>query len=325
MAVLIRGGVYSSLEEAKSHSRIFHREKSFFNSSVFQDSESEYAAEPGRYHLYLGYGDPWSHRVLMTYELLNLQEYLSITIVDPYPSKFGWEFSAKDGCGIDDVNHCSYLYQVYQLAEPEFTGSVTVPVLWDRETSQIVSNESHAIMRMLDTVFAECVDSNVQLYPKNLVDDIDRYNEFIFESINNGVYKVGLAPTQEIYISNLNSLFSALDELDECLSYSRFLLGDALTESDIRLFASLIRFDTIYHPYMKCNRSRLQDYPNLWPYTKDMYSMPEIKKTVNFDFILQTYYGRAYLNPMKVIPDLPTIQIDDEIEVFHYDLYSAPI
>ncbi len=323
MAILIRGQVYASLEQAKPYSRIFFREQSFFDNKVSCHAGAEHMLESGRYHLYLGYGDPWSHRVLITHALLKLQDELPIIFVDPSPSNDGWRFNDKNG-HVDAVNNCDYLYQIYQLADPEFTGNVTVPVLWDYKTSQIVSNQSHAIMRMLSTVFATPVNPPVQLYPPALEDEIENYNHFIFESINNGVYKVGMAPSQKIHNDNLNVLFSALDELNEQLSYTRYLLGDKLTEPDIRLFTSLIRFDTIYYPYMKCNRKRLQDCANLWLYTKDIYSLPEVKKTVNFSFMLQSYYGQAYLNPTKVIPELPAIQFDDEIDVFHYDLYSAP-
>ncbi len=327
MAILIRGQVYASLEQAKSYSRIFYREQSFFDHHVSNDIGAEHALESGRYHLYLGYGDPWSHRVLISHALLKLQDVLSITFVNPAPANDGWVFSVKDEYaegGLDKVNNCDSLYQLYQLAEPEFTGRVTVPVLWDCKTSQIISNQSHAIMRMLSTVFAESTNSTLRLYPDERASEIECYNHFIFESINNGVYKVGMAPSQKTYNHNLGVLFAALDELEEHLAHTRYLLGEQLTESDIRLFASLIRFDTIYYPYMKCNRKRLQDYANLWLYTKDIYSLPEIKKTVNFDDMMQAYYGQAYLNPMKVIPDLPSIQFADEIEVFHYELYSAP-
>ncbi len=324
MAILIRGQEYANLEEAQSYSRIFHREKSFFNHLVSSNATAEFTLEPRRYHLYLGYGDPWSHRVLISYVLLELQEYLSVTMLDPTPAKYGWVFSTRNGCALDRVNGCDYLYQIYKLSEPEFTGNVSVPVLWDCKTSQIVNNESLEIMRLLNTVFQKVSSSDVQLYPDNLADEIERYNEFVFENINNGVYKVGLAPTQKIYSDNLEALFSALNELDEQLSHSRYLLGESLTEPDIKLFTSLIRFDTIYHPYMRCNRQRLQDYVHLWPYTKDIYSIPEIKKTVYFDYIMQTYYGQTYLNPMKIIPELPDINFEDEIEIFQYDFYSAP-
>ncbi|NOY72382.1 MAG: glutathione S-transferase family protein [Gammaproteobacteria bacterium] len=323
MAILIRGNLYSNLEQAKAHSKTFYRERSYFNHQISNIAGAEFTPDADRYHLYLGYGDPWSHRVLITYTLLKLQDVISLSVVDPCLTDKGWKFSDKKGCRPNNVNDCDYLYQIYQLSEPEFTGNVSVPVLWDKYTNQIVNTESHDIMRLLNTQFTEYTATGLILYPQARAEEIKRFNEFIFENINNGVYKAGFAPNQTLYSQSIESLFSSLEELNEYLSQSRYLLGSHLTEPDIRLFASLIRFDSIYYPYMKCNRKRIQEYSNLWLYTKDIYNFPGIKETICFDFIMQTYYGLKYLNPLKIIPEPPSIQFDDDIEFFQFEFYSS--
>ena len=279
---------------------------------------------PEHFHLYCGLGDPWSHRVLIVRALKQLQDIVPLIIVDPIITECGWKISQA----IDEHNSSNSdydaLYEMYLETDPLFTGRVTVPLLWDSECKKIINNASQDIMRILNSEFNEFSKSNLDLYPTKLVDEIDRVNDYVLDNINNGVYKIGFTRSQHHYQQALDNLFEALDEIEQRLGYSHYLIGNEITEADIRLFVTLVRFDTIYHPYLKCNKKRLQDYHNLWAYTREIYQLPGVRETVNFDYMLKTYYGLNYLNPSQIIPNRPAIDFDADVKTVEYELYSAP-
>lgn len=323
MTILIRGKLKASWKEARSQAEIYRQESRSFQQLIGVDNSSELAVEANRYHLYAGYGDPWGHRVLMVHALKNLQHVVPLTIIDPILSDKGWRYHELDE-HIPDVGYnWKYLHELYTLTDPLFTGRITVPLLWDSKTKRIINNESEDIMRMLNSEFAIFSDSTLDLYPGTISDEIEHINDFIFDNINNGVYKIGFANSQAQYRRAADALFGALDEIDERLSTSRYLMGECITEADIRLFVTLVRFDTIYYPYLKCNKKRLQEYGNLWPYTREIYQLPGVEETVKFDFIKQTYYSMDYLNPTQVVPDGPTINFLEPVKTIQYELHSA--
>ncbi len=324
MAILIRGQLKSNWEEVRPQADIFRQESYTFQNLIGANDSPEFSVEASRYRLYAGYGDPWSHRALVVHALKNLEHAIPLSIVDPVLSDRGWRYNKPSEHFPDVGVSWKYLHELYTATDPKFTGRVTVPLLWDSRTEKIVNNESGDIMRMFNSVFAPCSDPMFDLYPDGLAQEIDRINDFIFDNINNGVYKMGFSTSQPLYKNCSEALFSALNEIEERLSCSRYLLGSCLTESDIRLFVTLVRFDTIYYPYLKCNKKRLQDYTNLWPYTREIYQLPGVKESVKLDFIKKTYYGLNYLNPTQVIPDGPDIDFDEPSKTVQYKIFSAP-
>ncbi len=269
---------------------------------------SEFAPESGRYHLYVCRACPWAHRAAMVRQLRGLQDEISISLVQPERYDQGWEFSDDHP---DPLYGSDYLREVYVDADPEYTGRVTVPVLWDEQEETIVNNESSEIMRMLDTAF----DGNgVSLYPDGLRGEIDEIVDAIYEPINNGVYRAGFAGTQAAYEAAVDDLFDALDHWDEVLADQRYLAGDGdrLTLADVAMFATLVRFDHVYHTHFKCNRRAIHEYPNLWGYTKDLYGTPGIAETVNLDHITRHYYGsHADINPKRIVAVGPEIDFTE--------------
>jgi len=322
VAVLIRGELKTNWQEARPQAEIYRQESRSFQQLIDSDNVPESGIEANRYHLYANYGDPWSHRVLIVHALKNLQHAIPLTIIAPVSSDEGWRYHKRPRTH-DANNQWASLYELYTSTDPLFTGRVTVPLLWDSKTETIINNESEDIMRMLNSQFAAFSDSTLDLYPDNISGEIDHVNNFIFDNINNGVYKVGFANSQAHYRRSTDALFSALDEMDERLSTSRYLMGDSITEADIRLFVTLVRFDTIYHPYLKCNKKRLQQYDNLWPYTREIYQLAGVEETVKFDCIRQTYYSMEYLNPTQVIPDEPAINFSEPVRTIQYEFNSA--
>jgi putative glutathione S-transferase len=267
-----------------------------------------FTAEPDRYHLYVSLACPWAHRTLIFRKLKKLTEAIGVTVVEPRMRAEGWEFNAE---WPDDLYGLSRLHELYVKNDPRYSGRVTVPVLWDRQTETIVSNESADIIRMLNSAFDAFGDATLDFYPAALRAEIDGLNALVYDTVNNGVYKAGFARTQEAYEEAFRALFSTLDDLDARLDEQRFLMGDALTEADWRLFTTLVRFDAVYYGHFKCNRRRIVDYPNLSGYLRDLFQMPGVKDTVHFDHIkLHYYFSHARINPTRIVPLGPLLILD---------------
>ncbi|HZY66045.1 MAG TPA: glutathione S-transferase family protein [Rubrobacteraceae bacterium] len=290
----------------------FVRAETSFRDWVTADGSSGYKTEPDRYHLYLASACPWAHRAALLRRLKGLEEAISISIVDPFMGNNGWMFSDAPGTIPDTLNSASYLREVYQKADPDYTGRVTTPVLWDKETETIVNNESREIIRMLDTEFEDLATNDVDYGPDDLREEIDRTIDEIYEPINNGVYKSGFATTQAAYEEAVITLFDALDHWEEVLGGRRYLCGDRITEADWCMFPTLVRFDPVYHYHFKCNIRRISDYPNLWGYLKDLYQQPGVAETVNFDHIKQHYYmSHESVNPTRIVPIGPEMNLNE--------------
>jgi glutathionyl-hydroquinone reductase len=267
-----------------------------------------FKAEPDRYHLYVSLACPWAHRTLIFRALKKLENVISVSIVDHFMGKDGWTFVERDGSTGDTLYGSQFLHQIYTRADPAYSGRVTVPVLWDKEGETIVSNESSEIIRMLNTAFDAWGDASVDFYPERLRTEIDAWNERVYGSINNGVYRCGFATTQDAYDEAFDELFGALDAVEEQLSKHRYLAGDALTEADWRLFTTLVRFDPVYFGHFKCNLRRIADYPNLWNYTCDLFQVPGVAETVDLHHIKHHYYGsHDTINPTRIVPRGPAI------------------
>ncbi|HFR3573786.1 TPA: glutathione S-transferase family protein [Streptococcus suis] len=270
--------------------------------------EGGFKAESGRYHLYISLACPWASRTLIMRKLKGLEDHISLSVVHPLMLENGWTF--EDGPGVikDTLFNSDYLYQVYLKADPHYSGRVTVPVLWDKETNTIVSNESAEIMRMFNSAFNDITGNYDDYYPANLQAEIDAMNDFIYPNINNGVYKAGFSTSQAVYEKEVKNLFAALDKLEEHLADKNYLVGNQLTEADIRLFTTLVRFDPVYFGHFKCNIKSLVDYPNLWNYTKHLYNHAGIAETVDLDHIKQHYYGsHKTINPTGIVPVGPDL------------------
>ena len=268
----------------------FVRQGSRFRSWVTDDGSSGFAPEAGRYHLYVSRACPWAHRTIIGRRLMGLEDAISISFVDPIRDERGWAFS-QPGRYEDPVNGFRFLSEAYREADAGFADRVTVPVLWDRQQRTIVNNESADIMRMLSTVFVPLAEHPVVLCPAAHTAEIDALNEHIYSHVNNGVYMAGFSTRQSVYEDAVSRLFAVLDELEARLGSSRFLLGPAPLETDWRLFTTLIRFDAVYQIHFKCSVRKIAEYPNLWPYLRDLYQWPGISETVSFDEIRAHYYG----------------------------------
>jgi putative glutathione S-transferase len=282
----------------------FVRQESRFRDWVTADGSSGYRAEPGRYHLYVALACPWSHRAVIVRMLKRLEDAVGISYIHPYRDERGWAFPG--GRYSDDVNGFEFLREAYERNVPGYDGRVSVPVLWDRETGGVVSNESADIIRMLNSEFDEWGDSSLDLYPEHLRAEIDELDDFIYENVNNAVYRAGFAGSQDAYERAYRAVFDALPRLEARLAERRYLTGDRITEADWRLFVTLVRFDSVYHTHFRCNGARIVDYPNLWAYTRDLYQQPGIAETVLMDEIKRHYYTtHDTLNPMRIIPAGP--------------------
>jgi glutathionyl-hydroquinone reductase len=290
----------------------FNETPTTFRSRITADGSSGFKAEAGRYHLYVALACPWAHRTLIMRELKGLHEAISVSIVDPIMSDQGWMFSDAPGAIPDSVNHAQYLQEIYLKADRKYTGRVTVPVLWDKQTETIVNNESREIVRMFDVEFAELAAQKIDLYPGDLQQKIDATIDDIYMPINRGVYRAGFATSQAAYEEAVIELFESLDRWETILSEQRYLCGYRLTEADICMFATLYRFDSVYHGHFKCNLRRIIDYPNLWNYLKDLYQRPEFKATCNLDDIKRGYYtSMTEINPNQIVPKGPIIDFDE--------------
>ncbi|CAM2930212.1 hypothetical protein SAG0136_03605 [Streptococcus agalactiae LMG 14747] len=314
MGLLVDGVWQDKWYDTKSTGGKFVRSQSQFRNWVTKDGSAGptgkegFKAESGRYHLYISLACPWASRTLIMRKLKDLEGHISLSIVNPYMLENGWTFEEYDGVIPDSLFESQYLYQLYLQADPNYSGRVTVPVLWDKKTQTIVSNESADIIRMFNTAFNDITGNTDDYYPESLQEAIDDINAIVYDNVNNGVYKTGFATEQSVYEKELNILFAELNRLEELLASQEWLVGNQMTEADIRLFTTLVRFDAVYYGHFKCNLKRLVDYPNLWNYTKRIYNLPGISETVNFDHIKTHYYGsHKTINPNGIIPLGPEI------------------
>ena len=316
MGLLVDGTWHDQWYDTASTGGRFVRKYSAFRSwltadgSAGPDGKGGFAAEPGRYHLYVSLACPWAHRTLIMRALKGLESMIDISVVSWLMLEHGWTFDEAPGVIADPIHHARFLHQVYTAMDPTYTGRVTVPVLWDRRTGVIVNNESSEIMRMLGTAFDHLGARPGDYYPAPLRDEIDALNTRIYDTVNNGVYRAGFATTQGAYSEAVRPLFDTLDWLEERLGAQRYLLGDQLTEADIRLFTTLVRFDPVYFGHFKCNLRRIADYPNLWRYTRGIYHVPGIAGTVNLQHIKGHYYqSHRTINPTGIVPLGPDIRL----------------
>lgn len=263
--------------------------------------------ESGRYHLYVSLACPWAHRTLIYRQWKQLEEHISVSVVNPDMLDDGWIFDPSfESATIDHLYHCNYLREIYIKADPDVTTTVTVPILWDKKRETIVNNESSQIIRIFNTAFNQLTGNNEDLFPTHLQAEIESWNEKIYESVNNGVYRTGFAKTQAAYDEAVTKLFETLDDLDDHLQQRVFLVGDQVTEADLRLIPTLLRFDSVYFTHFKCNKKRIADYPNLSRYVKNLYAIPAIKDTTNLEHIKRHYYySHESINPFRIVPAGP--------------------
>ena len=309
MGLLQDGRWVDSWYDTKSTQGRFVRSTAQFRNWITSDGSpgpsgiGGFKAEEGRYHLYVSLACPWAHRTLIFRSLKGLEKMISHSVVHWYMAENGWTFQTTDGVLPDTVNNADFLHQVYTSAKPDYSGRVTVPVLWDKENNTIVSNESSEIIRMLNNAFNSIGANLEDFYPRELQQEIDEINTRVYETLNNGVYKSGFATTQQAYEEAIGPLFATLDWLDERLSNHRFLMGDQITEADWRLFTTLVRFDPVYVGHFKCNLRRIADFTNLSGYVRDLYQQPGIAATVNMEHIKNHYYAsHETINPSRVVP-----------------------
>ena len=280
--------------------------------SAGPSGQAGFKAEPGRYHLYVSYACPWANRTLIFHKMKGLEEMISLSVVNWHMGEEGWTFEKGEGVIPDAIHNAAYLREIYLYANKHYSGRVTVPVLWDKQTNTIVSNESSEIIRMLNSAFDDIGASHGDFYPEPLRNEIDALNKRIYDTVNNGVYKAGFASTQQAYQEAVNPLFDTLDWLEQKLISRRYLTGKQITEADWRLFTTLIRFDPVYVGHFKCNLKRLVDYPNLWAYTRDLYQQPDIQETINMHHIKHHYFGsHTSINPSGIVPLGPIIDYDE--------------
>ena len=303
MGMLIEGQWVTDPPKRTDTQGRFVRSETAFRDWITADGASGYKAEAGRYHLYVSLACPWAHRTLIMRKLKGLEQAISLSVVDHHMGEDGWRFSENPGAIPDSVNGKALLREVYLAAHPNYTGRVTVPVLWDKASGAIVNNESAEIMRMMDTAFDDVGDARADFYPGRLAGKVDQAIQDIYNPINNGVYRAGFARTQEAYEEAVRELFGALDRWEAVLDGQRYLAGDGITEADWCLFTTLIRFDMVYFTHFKCNLRRIRDYPNLWNYLKELYQVPGVAETCNFDHIKSHYFrSHTSINPLGIVP-----------------------
>jgi glutathionyl-hydroquinone reductase len=289
----------------------FRHPETAFRDHVTADGGSGYRAEAGRYHLYVSYACPWAHRTIIYRHLKGLEDAVSMTVVDPERDERGWAITDAPGTTPDPVNHFAFLSESYAATDPEYAGRISVPVLWDRRSRRIVNNESAEIIRMFEREFDAFAQHPERHYlPDDLRAEIDELNEFVYENVNDGVYRTGFARTQEAYEHGFGRLFDALDALDARLATRRYLMGAAITEADWRLFTTLVRFDPVYVGHFQCNLRRIADYPQLSGYLRDLYQHPGIAATVDMDHIKRHYYRtHPSINPRRIVPVGPALDL----------------
>ena len=314
MGLLQDGKWVDQWYDTKNTGGRFERKAPQFRNWITEDGSAGstgkggFNAEPGRYHLYVSLACPWAHRTLIFRGLKGLESMVSISVVHWYMAENGWTFDPADGVISDTVNDAQFVYQIYTKANSNYSGRVTVPVLWDKKTKTIVSNESSEIIRMFNSAFDSVGATYGDYYPEHLRQEIDSLNDRIYSTVNNGVYRCGFATTQEAYEEVITPLFDTLDWLENVLSTNRYLTGSQITEADWRLFTTLIRFDPVYVGHFKCNIRRIVDYPNLSNYLSDLYQQPGIAETVNMKHIKEHYYAsHETINPSRIVPTGPDI------------------
>lgn len=306
----------SSVASSLNSKGEFVRGASSFRNFITADGSTGFPAESGRYHLYVSLACPWAHRTLITRKLKGLENVISYTVVDFLMLDNGWRFNENvKHCEKDPVFDAKYLREIYFKVSPGYDGKITVPVLFDKKTKTIVNNESSEIIRMLNSEFnafsATDEQRAVDIYPEGLRSDITAVNDWVYPYINNGVYRAGFAASQEAYDTAVTQLFEHLDKAEAILDKSRYLVGDKLTEVDIRLFTTLVRFDKVYHGHFKCNKRQLKDYPNLWAYLRDLYQRPQFKETTDFDHIMKHYMmSHLRINPLGIVSIGPDLNFD---------------
>ena len=317
MGLLVDGQWVDQWYDTKKTGGRFVRTQAQFRNWITADGsagptgQAGFKAEANRYHLYVSLACPWASRTLMIRTLKGLEDMISISVVHPLMLEHGWTFEEGEGVIGDPIFKARYLHEVYTAVKPDYTGRVTVPVLFDKKTKTIVNNESSEIIRMLNTAFDDLGAKPGNYVPDQWLEEIDTVNDFVYHRINNGVYKAGFATKQEVYEEEVAALFEALDQMEERLAGQDYLVGNRLTEADIRLFTTLVRFDAVYFGHFKCNLKPLTAYPKLWAYTKRIYQLPGMAQTVNFDHIKRHYYGsHKTINPTGVIPMGPTLDWD---------------
>ncbi|MBG1266082.1 glutathione S-transferase family protein [Nostoc sp. WHI] len=317
---ILKDGKWLSEREQEDSKGRFVRPSTTFRSQITADSSSGLKAEPGRYHLYISWACPWACRTAIIRQLKGLQDVIGLSVVAAEIDQNSWEFGDEPGCIPDTVNGTQYLWQLYLKADPDYSGRVTVPVLWDTQKGTIVNNESREIIQMFDTEFNAFAKQNINFYPEHLQKVIDETIDAIYQPINNGVYRAGFATTQSAYDEAVTELFAALDYWEKILRNQRYLCGDQITEADWCMFTTLFRFDTVYYVHFKCNLRRIVDYPNLWNYLKELYQLPGVKETCNLDHIKRHYYkSHPQVNPTRIVPKGPLIDFDaphDREQVF---------
>jgi len=318
MGLLIEGKWVDQLYDTESNKGRFVRDASKFRNWITPNGEpgpsghGGFNAEVNRYHLYVSLACPWASRTIIMRSLKGLQDVIGLSIVNPFMGAEGWTFEPAAGVIADPLYLTQFLYQLYTRAASNYSGRVSVPVLWDKQNHTIVNNESAEIIRMFNSAFNDLAVQSEDFAPQELLPEIDALNERILHAVNNGVYRAGFATSQEAYEEAVVELFAMLDELEQRLSNNRYLLGNRITEADWRLFTTFIRFDTVYHGHFKCNLRRLVDYKNLWAYTRELYQWPGIAETVNFDHI-KTHYYRSHpkINPNQIVPLGPVLNLTE--------------
>jgi len=317
MGLLVDGQWHTTWYDTTSSGGRFQRTAAQFRNWITANGDpgssgiGGFKAAANRYHLYVSLACPWAHRTMIFRVLKGLESMISMSVVNAFMGDEGWTFQPGDGVVPDSIHNANHLYEVYLAADPTYTGRVTVPVLWDKETHTIVSNESAEIIRMFNSAFDGCGAKEGDFYPAHLAVQIDEINEKVYHTVNNGVYRAGFATTQEAYDEAVGEVFATLDAIDERLSSQRYLVGGVVTEADWRLFTTLVRFDPVYVGHFKCNRKRIVDYPNLWGYVRDLYQYPGIADTVNIGYIKSHYYrSHEMVNPTRIVPIGPDIDFE---------------
>ncbi|WP_104403268.1 glutathione S-transferase family protein [Vibrio penaeicida] len=306
MGKLVEGVWHDVWYDTKASNGKFVREDAGFRHWIEDKSNAEFQPESGRYHLYVSLACPWAHRTLVFRKLKGLEEHISVSVVSADMLSEGWQFDQPE-----ELFGFTRMHQVYTQAKNDYTGRVTVPVLWDKKTKTIVSNESSEIIRMFNSEFNTLTGNNDDYYPESLRKEIEKWNEFVYPNINNGVYRCGFATTQEAYEEAYDQLFDALDTVEEQLASQRYLAGSQITEADWRLFTTLVRFDAVYVGHFKCNKKRIADYPNIHGYLKELYQVDGVKETTNFEHIKRHYYfSHTGINPTQVVPKGPALDLD---------------
>jgi len=314
MGLLVNGNWQDQWYDTDKHGGEFVRESAQLRDWVGRQAPQgiySHPAEAGRYHLYVSLACPWAHRVMIMRALKGLEELIGASHVSPLMLDQGWSYEQSEGSSGDPINGVHFHHQLYTLTDPHYTGRVTVPALWDKQRSVIVNNESADLLRIFNQAFDDITGNRLDFYPPALQEDIDAVNADVYEHINNGVYKSGFATDQTVYEKHVMALFDSLARMEQRLGQQRYLAGEWLTEADIRLFTTLVRFDAVYHGHFKCNLKRIEDYPNLSNYLREIYQWPGVAETVNMDHIKRHYYySHEMINPTRIVPAGPLLDLE---------------